>query len=128
MVRDADVPPIDPLWDPDEPRRPPEREIQVWLADLDRPPVPVERLALSLDPEERAKAARFRFDVHRHRFTVGRGLLRLLLGRMLDLPPERLVYRYGRKGKPFLDETTPAPSSGAVREPSSTSRTPPTAC
>ena len=102
MVRDADVPPIESPWPRDEPGPAPVSEVQLWLADLDRPPVPLDRLAPLLDPEESARAARFRFDVHRHRFTVGRGLLRILLGRMTGYAPERLEFRYGVKGKPFL--------------------------
>lgn len=103
MVRDADVPPIEPLWPSGEPEAMPGEEVQLWLADLDRPPVPLADLTALLGPEERDRAARFRFDVHRHRFTVGRGLLRILLGRMTGLPPEHFAYHYGVKGKPFLD-------------------------
>ncbi|HSL83662.1 MAG TPA: 4'-phosphopantetheinyl transferase superfamily protein [Thermoanaerobaculia bacterium] len=104
MVRDADVPPLQPLWPPGAPEAPPEPgEVQLWLADLDRPPVPLEGLAATLAPDESARAARFHFDVHRRRFTAGRGLLRLLLGRLLDRPPAALAFRYGAKGKPELD-------------------------
>jgi len=78
--------------------------VQLWLADLDRPPLPIRRLASLLDRDEQTRAARFRFDVHRHRFTVGRGLLRVLLGRLLDRPPDALRFGYGVKGKPFLVE------------------------
>lgn len=103
MPRDAEVPPVEPLWPAGTPERPPEAgEVQLWLADLDRPPARLARLAASLDPAERERAARFRFDVHRDRFTAGRGLLRRLLGRLLGMPPEEVGFRYGRKGKPDL--------------------------
>lgn len=103
MPRDAEVPPVEPLWPPGAPERPPESgEVQLWLADLDRPPVPLARLAATLDPAERERAARFRFDVHRDRFTAGRGLLRRLLGRTLGTAPQEVAFRYGRKGKPAL--------------------------
>lgn len=111
MVRDADVPPIDPLWPEGEPGPVPAGEVQLWLADLDRPPVPLADLAALLDPDERARASRFRFDVHRHRYTVGRGLLRILLGRLTGRPPERLAFRYGAKGKPFLADPAPGPEA-----------------
>lgn len=102
MPRDADVPSVDPLWPAGRPGASPAREVQVWLADLDRPPVALARLAALLDADERARAARFHFEVHRDRFTAGRGLLRLLLGRLLERPPAELRFGYGVKGKPFL--------------------------
>lgn len=111
MVRDADVPPIESPWNPGEPGSGPEGEIQLWLADLDRPPVPLPRLEALLDPDEHARAARFRFRVHRDRYTVGRGLLRILLGRATGRPPESLVFRYGVKGKPFLADPPPDPEA-----------------
>lgn len=104
MVRDADVPPVEPLWPSAVPGDSLGEEVQLWLADLDRPPLPIRRLTPLLDPDEQARAARFRFDVHRDRFIVGRGLLRVLLGRLLDRPPDALRFGYGGKGKPFLVE------------------------
>ena len=123
MPRDADVPPIEPQWPGDRPGAVPAGEVQVWLADLDRPPVAPDRLAALLDPDERARAARFHFDVHRNRFTAGRGLLRLLLGRLLERPPAELRFGYGVKGKPFL-ASRPGPGPTFA----STSRTRRTAC
>lgn len=102
MPRDEDVPPVDPLWPPGTPGEAPGAGVQLWLADLDRPPVPLERLAALLDADERTRAARFHFEIHRDRFTAGRGLLRLLLGRLLDRPPSGLRFGYGVKGKPYL--------------------------
>lgn len=108
MPRDEDAPPVEPRWTAGTPGEavgaPLAGEVQLWLADLDRPPVPLPRLAAFLDPDERARAARFRFDVHRHRFVAGRGLLRLLLGRLAGRPPEALRFGYGIKGKPFLTD------------------------
>lgn len=101
-MRDAEVPPVEPLWPAAAPEGAPGDEVQLWLADLDRPPVPLPQLDALLDPDERARAARFHFEVHRHRFTAGRGLLRLLLGRFLGRPPAELRFGYGAKGKPFL--------------------------
>ncbi|HUP42520.1 MAG TPA: 4'-phosphopantetheinyl transferase, partial [Thermoanaerobaculia bacterium] len=103
MVRDADVPPLAPRWPAGAPSvAPAAGELQLWLADLDRPPVPLDRLAATLDPAERERAARFHFEVHRRRFTAGRGLLRRLLGELLGVAPEALVFAYGEKGKPRL--------------------------
>ena len=103
MVRDANVPPIEPLWPSGWPEAPPSgSEVQLWLADLDRPPVPLDALWADLDREERERAARFRFDVHRRRFTAGRGLLRRFLGGLIGVEPGALIFGYGEKGKPHL--------------------------
>lgn len=74
----------------------------MWLLDLDRPPVDPARLGAHLDDAERARAARFRFGVHRRRFIAGRGLLRELLGRFLGTAPAAIELAYGEKGKPRL--------------------------
>jgi 4'-phosphopantetheinyl transferase len=78
--------------------------IHLWSARLDPPPWRVAELARLLDPDEQARAARFRFDVHRRRFTVGRGFMRSVVGAYLGVEPARLVWSYGPKGKPFLAE------------------------
>jgi 4'-phosphopantetheinyl transferase len=79
--------------------------VHVWLVDLDRPPLPAGELEGHLAPDERERAARFRFDVHRRRFATGRGLLRELLGRLLGEAPASLSFVYGEKGKPSLPGT-----------------------
>lgn len=76
--------------------------VHVWLADLDDGAWPVGELRASLAPEEAARADRFHFDVHRRRYTVGRGLLRRLLGSYTGRAPSRVPFRYGAAGKPEL--------------------------
>ena len=88
----------------------PEREIHVWAIPLDPAPEVVEQLARSLAADERERAQRFRFDRHRRRYQVGRGVLRELLGAHLGLPPGEVVFSYGPRGKPFLGG--PAAASG----------------
>lgn len=81
-----------------------EREVEVWHADLDRPPLEaVEPLKTLLSPDEQERAQRFFFERDRRRFIVGRATLRLLLSRYLDRPPEQLAFAYGPNGKPALD-------------------------
>ncbi len=79
--------------------------VHVWSASLDQPAARVARLARLLSVDERARAARFHFERDRTRFTVGRGLLRVILGRYLAVDPARLTFRYGSRGKPSLDGT-----------------------
>lgn len=97
-----DPPPAAPALGPDE--------VHVWRASLAPPPGVLPRLEALLSDEERARAERFRFDVHRHRFVAGRGLQRLVLGRYLGLAPASLRYREATHGKPELDG--PAAASG----------------
>jgi len=89
----------------------PDREIQVWAVALDPAPQVVERLAGSLAPDEWERARRFRFEVHRRRYLVGRGALRALLGDYLGIAPEAVAFSYGPRGKPFL-AGPPATASG----------------
>ena len=77
-------------------------EIHLWLAELDQPPRPLAELALTLAPDERERATRFRFAAHRDRFVAGRGLLRELLGAYLDRPAAALGFAPGAQGKPAL--------------------------
>ena len=45
---------------------------------------------------------RFRFERDRRRYLIGRGLLRLLLGRYLDMAPQDLRFEAAAAGKPHL--------------------------
>ena len=78
----------------------PANEVQVWATDLVRDEAPFWPL-LSLD--ERVKAERFRFERHRRRFVVARGVLRQLLGSYLAIAPEVVAFTYSDHGKPALD-------------------------
>ncbi len=82
----------------------------LWLVSLDEPPLPHDRLAGFLDDDERARAARFRFEIHRRRFEAGRGLLRWLVAHYAGFEPASLRWRHGPHGKPALDGAQPAPS------------------
>jgi 4'-phosphopantetheinyl transferase len=96
------------------PRLPPPRlalpagEIHLWALRLDPATDRVERLGEVLAGDEWERARRFRFERHRRRYVVGRGVLRLLLAAYLDLRPERVQFVYGPRGKPFLAPTQAA--------------------
>lgn len=80
----------------------PDRVIHLWRVWLDQPIVPLAQLRQLLTEDERGRADRFHFERDRQRFTVGRGTLRLLLGRYLQLEPDALQFDYGDRGKPRL--------------------------
>lgn len=58
-----------------------------------------------LSEDERRRASRFRYEIHRARFIEARGLLRRLLGGYLDVDPEEIEFAYADHGKPYLEGT-----------------------
>ena len=82
-----------------------QKSVHVWVASLQVLPEAQKELAASLAPDERERAARFHFPVHRARFIAGRGLLRKLLGNYLGIEPRSLEFSYGPQGKPTLRDS-----------------------
>ncbi len=76
--------------------------VHVWRGSFVRSQAERDVLWQFLSPDERKRAARFHFDVHRHHFIVGRGLLRWLNGRYLSIPPQEIQFSYGQFDKPAL--------------------------
>jgi 4'-phosphopantetheinyl transferase len=52
--------------------------------------------------DELQKADRFRFEIDRRRHIIGRGLLRRLLAKCLEMAPDKVRFDYGAFGKPAL--------------------------
>jgi 4'-phosphopantetheinyl transferase len=82
-------------------------EVHVWAARLDVSSATLASFAATLSLSERERASRFHFERHRHRFIAGRGLLRALLGRYLEVEPMRIEFTYGAAGKPMLAASDP---------------------
>ena len=74
---------------------------EVWLADLDAADAGPDALAV-LSEDERERAGRFVFDVHRRRFMACRAWLRARLAARLSRMPGALRFEYGPVGKPSL--------------------------
>lgn len=74
--------------------------VHIWLASLRD--AAAEEFEKIISPDERAKAGRFRFSAHGRQFIVGRGILRVILGRYLEMKPERIVFEYNPYGKPAV--------------------------
>jgi 4'-phosphopantetheinyl transferase len=55
-----------------------------------------------LSADERERAARFVFDIHRRRFVAARASLRRVLGLCLDRDPAGLTFEYTDRGRPSL--------------------------
>lgn len=76
--------------------------IHVMCASLERSAAEIEHFQQTLFDDERERAAKFRFEVHRRRFIVARGLLRKALSAYLGVAPRDIQFSYGSKGKPAL--------------------------
>src|SRR5579859_1981040 len=75
------------------------RDIHVWAASLEGD---ADHWAKHLSTAELARAAAFHFELHRRRFIVGRGLLRLILSHYLNVRPEEVEFACTPSGKPEL--------------------------
>ena len=78
------------------------KDVHVWRASLDQTPAIVEQLRQLLSADEHIRANRFHFEKDRQHFVVGRGCLRMLLSRYLEIPPGEIQFSYGAQGKPQL--------------------------
>ena len=78
--------------------------VDVWRASLARPAVEQQELARCLAPDEERRAARFRAQRDRIRFSAARGLLRHILARYVGVAPARIVFGYEALGKPLLPD------------------------
>ncbi|MEM7726704.1 MAG: 4'-phosphopantetheinyl transferase HetI [Cyanobacteria bacterium P01_A01_bin.45] len=80
-------------------------DVHVWRIELDIPETELQNLSDILSADEIQRAERFYKEQHRQRFVVGRGILRIILGRYLNLEPQTLEFRYEPTGKPVLADT-----------------------
>jgi len=77
-------------------------EVHVWSFALDTSATRRNRLGRTLSADEVERAGRFRFERDRDRYVAGRGALRAILGRYLNLHPTVVAFTYGAHGKPAL--------------------------
>jgi 4'-phosphopantetheinyl transferase len=85
-------------------------DLHVWAIPLDVPEGEIIRSARVLSEDERARAGRFHFDIHRRRYTAGRAALRAILAAYSGKRAEDMRFIYGPYGKPYL-----APPDDGVR-------------
>ena len=81
---------------------PDSEDVHVWWASLSPSRQDITSWVAHLSADERDRADRYRFARDRTRFVVGRGLLRILISRYLDLAPRQVQFAYGPYGKPSL--------------------------
>jgi 4'-phosphopantetheinyl transferase len=81
-------------------------EVHVWRASLDLDSNKLFCLEETLGQDERARAERFNSERARNHFVAARGILRNLLGRYLESPPQSIQFCYGSNGKPSISRST----------------------
>jgi 4'-phosphopantetheinyl transferase len=77
-------------------------EVHVWLAALNHTGSRARSAEHILSGEERERAARFYFQRDREHFAGARAVLRLILGRYLNMEPSQLQFSCGPHGKLVL--------------------------
>ncbi len=77
--------------------------LDLWYVDLDVGADASSYFTHWLSDDELAKAKRFRSDLHRARYIVGRAALRRVLADRLGCSPPAIRFSYGRNGKPTVE-------------------------
>jgi 4'-phosphopantetheinyl transferase len=83
-------------------------EIHLWRARLNYSAERNRRFENVLSNEESQRARRYHFLEDRRRYTAGRGLLRIVLGRYLGPSPAEVRLVTGAHGKPELEGSHPS--------------------
>jgi 4'-phosphopantetheinyl transferase len=76
--------------------------IRLWWCDLRADATTLRRCEALLSEAEHARGARFGTRALRDRYVVGRASLRIVLGEMLGVAPERVPIVRGLRGRPTL--------------------------
>ncbi len=77
-------------------------DVHVWGAVLSLPEATIATLYTLLTSDEQERAGRLYFARDQQHFIIARGVLRLLLSRYTNVPPQHLRFCYGTHGKPAL--------------------------
>ena len=81
--------------------------IDVWLCQLNTIQDKNSQFFAQLSVEEKTRAERFKFSVHRDRFIASHGFVRSVLANYLNIDADEIVYLKGEQGKPYL---SPSPN------------------
>ena len=79
-----------------------DREVHLWLADLQISATDRDRLFKHLSDDEVQRAKRYRFEKDQNAFIASRGILRMLLGAYAGMHPAEIQFSYRDRGKPEL--------------------------
>lgn len=76
-------------------------DVHIWSIPLEQP-TKLTEYSMLLSADEAQRASRFYFERDRQQYTVGRAVLRRILGHYMDLSPAALTFTYNAYGKPAL--------------------------
>jgi 4'-phosphopantetheinyl transferase len=82
-----------------------EQVVDIYSARLEPDSSRLESLHDTLSAEERERAARFHFPLHRRHFIACRGILREILGGFLEVAPAEVRFSYNAYGKPSVEDS-----------------------
>jgi len=74
-----------------------------WIS-LDVSEENLQNLSSLLSESEKIKADRFKFPQHQRRYQAVHGILRIILGRYLNLDPAQINFIHSDRGKPYLTD------------------------
>jgi 4'-phosphopantetheinyl transferase len=77
-------------------------EVHIWSAHLMTTAEQENEQFLLLSPDERERALRFHFPIHKKRFIAARATLRQILSVTLTIPAEEITFTYSEHEKPSL--------------------------
>lgn len=80
-----------------------ENRIDIWRTPLDLPRQQIDEFMSLLSPDEKARARRFKVERKYREYIITRGMLRRVLGRVLQQDPSTFVFEYTEHDKPHLD-------------------------
>jgi len=76
--------------------------IDIWLCQAEKMEKKVDYFFSILSLQEKKRAERFKFDIHRKRFIISHGFKRSILSEYLKVNPLDIEFIKGDKGKPYL--------------------------
>ena len=78
--------------------------IHLWWISLDLTDENLQTFISLLSESEKIKADRFKFPQHQRRYQAVHGILRIILGRYLNLDPAQINFTHSDRGKPYLTD------------------------
>ena len=83
--------------------------VHIWQARLDDSPERASQFRRHLSDDERIRADRCRTPQPQYQFVITRSILRILLGRYLNIPPTQIHFHVKARGKPILAKPSALP-------------------